>query len=330
MSEHLEAAAAAIGAPADLVAKSAEARATADGVTANEVLAAWAGGTATTSTDPAAPEPDAAAPATPTEAEPIETEPIVEPQPAAMLYVGTTPAATVESVPIPETVSVEESMDWDTVTSVSAAGLKERTRTVIPGWLMSFFVVIPLFAIGYLFTSADGPACGEAGQLQVDFRNDLVNCDLSAYEGFGGPGNVTVNYVALGSQIFSDHCASCHGKDGAGKDNFPRLAGGSVLATFGSCGDHLNWVTLGSTGWVTNVGPNYGDLNKSSVGGMSGFGSSLTTEEIASVVAFERVVFGGTSVDEALIDCGLVAEEALAEDARNAKEALATEAAALR
>jgi hypothetical protein len=325
MSEHLEAAAASIGAPADLVAKSAEARAAADGVTANEVLAAWAGGTTTTSADPAAPEPDAAAPATPTEAEPI-----VEPQPAAMLSAGTTPAATIESVPIPETVSVEESMDWDTVTSVSSAGLKERTRTVIPGWLMSFFVVIPLFAIGYLFTGVDGPACGEAGQLQVDFRNDLVNCDLSAYEGFGGPGSVTVNYVALGSQIFSDNCASCHGEDGAGKDNFPRLAGGSVLATFGSCGDHLNWVTLGSTGWVTNVGPSYGDLNKSSVGGMSSFGSSLTTEEIASVVAFERVVFGGASVDETLIDCGLVVEEAPAEDTENTEEALATEAAALR
>ena len=44
MSEHLEAAAAAIGAPAELVERSAAARAQASGASVDDILAAWAGG----------------------------------------------------------------------------------------------------------------------------------------------------------------------------------------------------------------------------------------------------------------------------------------------
>jgi len=327
MSEHLEAAAAAIGAPAELVERSATARAQASGGTVDDILAAWAGGgAAPTAPAPAAPTPPAPETETP-QAEtaqvevpigstPGEIEPTTPPAPIA--------APVIEAVPIPDTVSVEESMDWEVVTSVGSAGIKERTRSVIPNWVMGFFVLIPLFAIGYLFTSGEGATCGEGGQLAVDFRNDLVNCDLTAYEGFGGPGSGTVNYVALGSVVY-EQCASCHGPDGGGVGTFPRLSGGSVLETFGSCSDHVSWVELGSTGWQAEVGPNYGDTNKPSINGMPGFGATLTVEELASVVLYERVVFGGADTDAALVDCGLVAEEAPAEG-----EEVTTEAATLR
>ena len=330
MSEHLEAAAAAIGAPAELVAKSAAARAAASGTTADEVLAAWAGGTAAPATSAPAPAAEPA-PAEEPAAEAAEPEPVAaEPEPTVAPQPAAASVSAIQSVPIPEAVSIEESMDWDMVTSVASAGLKERTRSVIPSWLVGFFVIIPLFAIGYLFTGSEGATCGEAGQLAVDFRNDLVNCDLSAYEGFGGPGSGTVNYVALGSQVYAANCASCHGADGAGVGTFPRLAGGSVLETFGQCSDHIEWVELGSSGWVAEVGSEYGDTGKPSVGGMPAFASTLTAEDLAAVIMFERVVYGGADTNEALVDCGLVVEETEepTDDEPAAEET--TEAAALR
>ena len=59
MSELLEAAAQVVGAPPELVQRSAEARADADGVPVEEVLAAWAGGGAVPASAPAAPSPPA-------------------------------------------------------------------------------------------------------------------------------------------------------------------------------------------------------------------------------------------------------------------------------
>lgn len=337
MSEHLEAAAAAIGAPAELVERSAAARAQASGASVDDILAAWAGGGSAPAAG-SAPAPAAAqeeAPPAETEAAaPSEAEPVAAPAPtaeaAAPMAAAPAAAVSIEAVPIPDTVSVEESLDWDMVTSVGSAGLKERTRSVIPNWVMGFFVLIPLFAIGYLFTSGEGATCGEGGQLAVDFRNDLVNCDLSAYEGFGGPGSGSVNYVALGSVVYGQ-CASCHGPDGGGVGNFPRLSGGSVLETFGSCSDHLTWVELGSLGWQAEFGATYGDTNKPSVNGMPGFVATLTPEELASVVLYERVVFGGADTEEALVDCGLVEEDPVEgeEDPVEGEEPT-TEAATLR
>ena len=89
MSELLEAAARAVGAPSDLVLRSAEARAGADGISVDAVLGAWAGGSSTPSSSPgaqapppapAAPEPPPAPPAPPAEASP---EPVAPPDPPA-------------------------------------------------------------------------------------------------------------------------------------------------------------------------------------------------------------------------------------------------------
>ena len=95
MSEFLDAAAQVVGAPAELVLRSAEARAAADGVSVDDVLQAWAGGGSAPapSSAPApapapaaapAPVPEPAAPPTPAPAAPAPSvAPVAPPAPAA-------------------------------------------------------------------------------------------------------------------------------------------------------------------------------------------------------------------------------------------------------
>ncbi len=78
--EQLAAAAQALGAPEELVARSAQARAHAQGVSVDEVLAAWAGGAGVPAA--AAAPPAAAAPVEPP-SEPAPVEPAAVEQPAA-------------------------------------------------------------------------------------------------------------------------------------------------------------------------------------------------------------------------------------------------------
>jgi len=313
MSDYLAAAAAAVGGPEDLVMRSARARAEAAGVPVDDILRAWAGGEAAPAGAVAEP---AVASAEPAQAEPVEVAAAAapaadsspsseEPIPAA----AGAPARVVQGPPPPATVTTSEATEYDMVTTVPSVGLKERTNSIVPGWLMAFFVVIPILAIGYITTGSGGPQCGEAGQLAVDFRNELVNCDLTAYEGAGGPGGGgATNFVALGGEVYEANCAACHLSDGGGGAAGPALSGGSVVATFGSCADHTTWVTLGTAGWTAEIGATYGDNNTPTggFGNMPGFGS-LTEEQLQSVALFERVVFGGADAEEALVDCGLVA-----------------------
>ncbi|MDJ0962067.1 MAG: hypothetical protein QNJ88_15545, partial [Acidimicrobiia bacterium] len=67
---------------------------------------------------------------------------------------------------------------------------------------------------------------------------------------------------------------------------------GAVLATFGACLDHVEWVAIGTANWPDAT---YGDNAKpvGSGGIMPGYEGSFTPEEIAAVVLYERVAFGG-------------------------------------
>ncbi|MDH3539460.1 MAG: c-type cytochrome [Acidimicrobiia bacterium] len=314
MSDFLAAAAAAVGGPEDLVMRSARARAEATGASVDDILSAWAGGQAAPAasappTPPAEeaavePEPAAAEPATPAAAAAPADVPAASPRPQATIR-------TIPAAPVPETVTEAEALDWDQVTAVKTAGLRERTRSVIPLWLVALFSVIPLFAVGYITVNNNGPTCGDAGQLAVNFRNELVNCDLSAYEGAGGPGGGgAANFVAAGRDVYLNvaQCAGCHGADGGGGAAGPQLSAGAVVRTFSSCTDHIQWVQLGTAGWATEVGPTYGDLAKPTGGfgaQMPGF-STLTDDQLRSVVAFERIIHGLAPADEVLVDCGLV------------------------
>ncbi|HJR92263.1 MAG TPA: cytochrome c [Acidimicrobiia bacterium] len=301
----LSAAAAAMGIPEPIAERSARARAEATGQTYEEVLAAWAGGQPVASAA-AASEPASAEP--PSDAEADAPETAVAPETAAAPPdpradredIAPAPAAVAPS-PTPERVSVSEAMEYPVVVTVPTAGITERTGFNMPTWLGALLLIIPAFGLLYLAMGASAE-CGSGTELGIDrVTGELINCDGTAFEGRGPAGGGT-DFIAAGEALFPT-CAGCHGAQGQGQGTFPALTG--VFTTFGACADHIEWVTLGSGGFSGT----YGDVNKPVQGGMPAFGSSLTEEQIASVVAFERVRFGGGNPDDVLADCGLVEAE---------------------
>lgn len=303
----LSAAAAAMGLPEALVQRSAAARAAETGTTVDAILAAWAGGEAAPSSGGANVVEDAPAaqPETPaTEAPTAQPEPV-----APVVAAAPSPPVATTRAPVPDQVTPGEAAHLPEVITVPTAGIRERTNFVIPKWLTAVFLAVPLFALFALGGSATGE-CGEATELQADVvTGAIVNCDGSPFTGqqIGGGGT---DFIGMGEQIYAGdavagvNCAGCHGPSGQGIGNFPTLTG--VLTTFGVCGDHISWVSLGSSGWPDST---YGDTGKTVAGGMPGFSTSLSEEQIAAVAAFERVRFGGADEETTLVDCGLVESE---------------------
>jgi cytochrome c551/c552 len=308
MSEHLAAAAAALNAPEAMVKRSAEARAKATGASVDDILAAWAGGgsapapATTAATAPAAPAP---AP----EAAPVDPTPTAQPTPEpAAAAPAAAAAAVITPPPGPTSVTPEQALSHPVVVSVPTAGLKERTSGALPRWLAAAFMVVPMFGLVYLSSSLTSPGCEEGGyELAVDRATGVVeNCDGSAFEGRGGAGGGGAQFISAGSAVYSSAgCAGCHGADGGGGTG-PAFA--NVLLTFGSCADNKEWVVLGSAGFQAAGRSTYGDVAKPVAGGMPGH-PGLSEEDLASVVSFQRVVFGGGNADEVLVDCGLVEGE---------------------
>jgi hypothetical protein len=308
MSEHLAAAAAAMNVPEAMVQRSAEARAKATGSSVDDILAAWAGGTAA----PAAPATAAPAPAAEAAPEPAAAEapapaaPTAAPAPAAAATTPPPAAGAVTPPPGPASVTPEQALSHPVVVSVPTAGLKERTSGAIPRWLAAAFMVIPAFGLIYLSANLNSSGCEEGGlQLGVDRASGIVeNCDGSSFEGRGGAGGEGAAFLAEGRELYvSVGCAGCHGPAGGGGTG-PAFT--QVLLTFGSCADHVEFVALGSAGFQAAGRSTYGDIAKPVSGGMPGH-PNLSDEDLASVVAFERAVFGGGSPEEVLVDCGLVA-----------------------
>jgi hypothetical protein len=316
MSDNLTTAAEAIGVPEALVMRSAQARAATSGLSVEDILAAWAGGSAAPAGTASAPVPEAPAgdasdlPAESTTPDSTPMEPVAaapEPEPAIPAEPKIVPAR-----PVPETVGLDKAGDWDSVTTVATAGLKERTKTRVPSWLTAAFVVLPLVGLLYLLQFSGGPECGTSGLLAVDrISGEVVNCDGSPFEGRGAPGSGTTDFLALGQTLYADAqvaCIGCHGANGEGGVG-PAFTGGAVLTTFPTCADHVQWVQLGSNGWQAQVGAEYGAQGTLSQGGMPGFINSLSDVDLRSTVLFERVRFGGAGLDETLVDCGLVIPE---------------------
>jgi hypothetical protein len=304
----LSAAAQALNAPESIVQRSAEARSKATGVPVEDILAAWAGG----GTAPSAPVGAPAVAASPTPAPvaaaavPVESSPpVASGEPAA------TTVTTITPLPQPATVTPEEALTYPVVVSVPTAGLKERTASALPRWLAAAFLLIPAFGLLYFSGSAGAGGCVEGGfELGVDRVTGVVeNCDGSTYEGKGGIGGGAGQFLADGAELYAS-CAGCHGPGGAGAGAFPGLT--AVNTVFSKCSDHIEWVTIGTLGFQTAGRATYGDTAKP-VGGsgavMPAFAASLTPEQIASVVAYERVSFGGGEAEAVLADCGLVEGE---------------------
>lgn len=317
MSENLARAAEILGAPEILVQRSAEARAAADGISVDEVLAAWAGGGAP-------PSPSASAPAAAPEPSPVpaaapEPAPVPaaapEPSPIPTVPSEPTPAPVAEPAPVvatplppPSEVTTKEAVSFPVVVSVPTARLTERTSSTLPRWLAALFLVIPVIGLLYLAGNSARAGCVEGGvQLAVNrLDSTVVNCDGSEFTGRAV--DTTGNILAVGEAVY-ETCAGCHGANGEGGVG-PALA--TVLTTFSSCPDHIEWVTLATGGFQEAGIDTYGDLAATVGGGgfMPGFAASNTAEEIAAVVAFERIRFGGADPDEILIECGLVQAEA--------------------
>jgi mono/diheme cytochrome c family protein len=190
---------------------------------------------------------------------------------------------------------------------VATAGLSERTAGVVPSWLAAFLVIIPLFGLFQLASATDNE-CGLGAELLPDrVTGELLNCDGSTFQGRGPAGGGS-DFIALGAGLYpgAPACAGCHGSAGEGGTG-PPLSG--VLATFSSCLDHIEWVSKGTSGFQAEGRTTYGDLG-TPVGAtsalMPSFAAQLSPEQIAAVVAFERVRFGGASPEETLEACGLV------------------------
>ena len=190
-------------------------------------------------------------------------------------------------------------------------GIKLNTDAELPRWLNFSFMIIPVFILIGMINASGTQECGVNGILDVDRKSQqTVNCDGSPFEGKGMASTNTVNYVAVGQQVYSGAaaCAGCHGANGGGGVG-PSFIGGALYTTFPTCADHAKWIQLGSAGWQAEVGGAYGAEDTISIGGMPGFQGKLTEEELMAVVVFERVVFGGGDTKEVLNDCGLLSTE---------------------
>ena len=272
MSELVNKVAEILKAPIDLVQRSAEARAAASGKSVDEVLSSWAGGE---SVEASAPKEEAPA----------------------------------EEAPVAAAVTQKITKSYSVINETM--GIKTNSDTLLPKWLNFSFIIIPLFILVGLISSSNTQECGERGMLNIDRKSQqAVNCDGSPYEGRGVASTNTINYIALGQEVYAGAaaCAGCHGGGGGGGVG-PAFTGGALYTTFPTCADHAKWIQLGSAGWQAEVGPTYGAEDTVSIGGMPGFHGKLTEDELYAVVVFERVVFGGGNTEEVLIDCGLIETE---------------------
>lgn len=287
----LAAACEAMSAPESIVGRSARARATADGVAPEQILAGWAGVDAgATAAAPAVPAPvEASAPAAPVATVDLDVEVV---------------APTTEAPPEPESDPEPEPEEEPEEILVGSAGIREMKRRSLPRWLAATFLVVPLVALFYAATFASGPGCGNGGALAVDPVTGVAeNCDGSEFGSLGG------NSLQLGAALYTVEaaptCQSCHGADGGGGTG-PAFAGGAIIETFPSCAAHIQWVSLGTNRFRDEVGEVYGAQAKPVGGGgvmQSYEDAGLTAKEIAAVVLYERVTFGGLDAEEAEADC---------------------------
>ncbi|MBA4811626.1 MAG: c-type cytochrome [Candidatus Actinomarinales bacterium] len=302
MSELVNKVAEILKAPIDLVQRSAEARAAASGKSVDEVLSSWAGGE---SVEASAPKEEAPAEEAPVEEAPAEEVPVEE----ASVAEAPTEEAPVEEASVAAAVTQKITKSYSVINETM--GIKTNSDTLLPKWLNFSFIIIPLFILVGLISSSNTQECGERGMLNIDRKSQqAVNCDGSPYEGRGVASTNTINYIALGQEVYAGAaaCAGCHGGGGGGGVG-PAFTGGALYTTFPTCADHAKWIQLGSAGWQAEVGPTYGAEDTVSIGGMPGFQGKLTEDELYAVVVFERVVFGGGNTEEVLIDCGLIETE---------------------
>lgn len=108
--------------------------------------------------------------------------------------------------------------------------------------------------------------------------------------------------LSEGRSVYGNVCSACHGNAGQGGVG-PALE--NVTATFPSCDDHIEWVSLGSEEWKKVHGDTYGANATPVAGAMPSHAATLTGAEIALVSAFERSRFGGLDEQTAVDQCNI-------------------------
>ena len=136
------------------------------------------------------------------------------------------------------------------------------SRRKIPFWAMPVLAALPLWAYVYQATLEPPPA-GENTPLGPAPRS-------------------TPPRAARG----------CHGAGGGGNGGVPGFAG--VIETWPDYRDHMMWVRLGNNGWFDIPAPrSTAPPRQASGGGVMPAFPALSDEELAQVVLYERVQFGG-------------------------------------
>jgi mono/diheme cytochrome c family protein len=143
-------------------------------------------------------------------------------------------------------------------------------RKRIPWWAMPVLASLPVWAGVYAFT-LEPPSAGESDPL------------------------------VLGEELYNGEgtCAACHGAGGQGGVG-PSFQEGAVVETWPNWQNHVAWVSIGGQEWPEDT---YGAPEKpvGGVGVMPGFGGTLTPEQIALIVRYEREVLAGAEPDEELV-----------------------------
>ncbi|HEX5366935.1 MAG TPA: cytochrome c [Acidimicrobiales bacterium] len=140
-----------------------------------------------------------------------------------------------------------------------------RRRKRVPYWATAALAILPLWGYVYVRTLEPPPA-GEDDPL------------------------------TLGGEVYSGNCASCHGATGGGGAG-AQLSDGEVTANWPDWRDQAAWVRLGSADYPA---PTYGALDRPTGGlGTMPAWPTLTDQQIAEVVLYERSLAGDEDVTEA-------------------------------
>jgi mono/diheme cytochrome c family protein len=110
---------------------------------------------------------------------------------------------------------------------------------------------------------------------------------------------------AMGAQIYGKSCGGCHGVNGEGGAG-PAFSGGDLDKVFPKWQDQIKWVDIGTQNWTKETGETtFGATKKPLAGTMPGFGpkgsdGSLSCEDIALVVQYERETLHGMDPEDDL------------------------------